>query len=221
MLRRMAALLELILPPACASCGASTGLLCDSCVGGFRRATDERNRFAAADPGVLVGDALRLGVAAFAYDGTLRRALLGLKYGGAARLATPLAAAAEASFLALLAVTGRLPLVPVPIHAERRRLRGYNQAELLARALATRTNLPLSQPLTRKRPTTRQHRLDRAARLRNLREAFSVAPAIRAPRMVILVDDIITTSATLEACALALRAAGCEAVYGFALAREV
>ena len=81
--------------------------------------------------------------------------------------------------------------------------------------------LPAVDALDRIRPTTKQHRLDRLARLRNLRAAFSVRSGAAVPTVAILVDDIITTTATLEACASVLREAGCEAVYGFAIAREV
>ena len=82
-------------------------------------------------------------------------------------------------------------------------------------------HLPALDALDRVRPTTKQHRLDRLARLRNLRDAFALRPGVRAPSVCVLVDDIITTTATLEACGSVLREAGCEAVYGFAIAREV
>ena len=70
-------------------------------------------------------------MAAFAYEGTLRRALAGLKYGSAARVAGPLAERASARFGDLAAVAGSAVLVPVPIHPQRLRERGYNQAALL------------------------------------------------------------------------------------------
>ena len=118
-------------------------------------------------------------------------------------------------------MSGRLPIVPVPVHPDRRRERGYNQAALLAGWLGRSAGLPVTEALVRGRATTRQHRLDRAGRLRNLRDAFRLAEGARPPPSVIVVDDILTTSATLEACAGVLRDAGCRAVYGFAVAREV
>jgi ComF family protein len=121
----------------------------------------------------------------------------------------------------LTAVCGPLPLIPVPVHPDRLRERGYNQAALLALGLAVHRRLPVLELLTRGRPTTKQHRLDRAARLRNLRAAFVLRDSARPPPKVIVVDDILTTSATLEACAATLLAAGCDQVYGFTLAREV
>ena len=214
-------LLDLLLPAACAGCGRYGATLCGSCVSGLRPPAAPADRFLAPDPGVVVGDALELAVAAFAHEGTLRRALAGLKYGSAARVAGPLAERAAARFGDLAAVAGSAVLVPVPIHPQRLRERGYNQAALLAAGLSRASGLPTADLLVRRRATTRQHRLDRAARLRNLRDAFAVRPDARAPPVVILVDDILTTSATLEACAAVLSSAGAAHVFGFAVAREV
>ena len=215
------ALLDLLLPPACASCGRSGAILCNQCLHRFSVASRPAERFLAPDAGVAMGESLCLAIAAFAHEGPIRRALAALKYTGAARVA-PILAHASATHLAdLLAISGPASLVPVPVHRERRRARGYNQAELIARELARSMRLPALDALDRVRPTTKQHRLDRLARLRNLRDAFSVHPGAAVPPVAILVDDIITTTATLEACASVLREAGCEAVYGFAIAREV
>ena len=217
----MAALLDLILPPACAGCGRSGALLCPACLASFTPASRSEDRFVAPDAAIVVGDALVLAVAAFAHAGPMRRALAALKYSGASRLAPILGRAAATALAPLLAVSGPAVLVPVPVHRERQRSRGYNQAELIARALARTTGLPIRDLLERVRPTTKQHRLDRAARLANLRGAFASRRGTAQPNAVILVDDIITTTATLEACASVLREAGVEAVYGFAVAREV
>lgn len=175
----------------------------------------------APDAAVVLGDALLLGIAAFAYAGPMRRALAALKYAGAARLAPILADAALPALETLARVSGAVTLVPVPVHEERRRERGYDQAELIARALARASGAPCERVLERIRPTTKQHRLDRAGRLANLRHAFRVRPGVPVAQTVIVVDDIVTTTATLEACASVLRDAGCDRVYGFALAREV
>ena len=214
-------LLELLMPPACAACGRSGALLCRKCLDGFSAPSTPADRFLSADGGVVVGESLWLAAAAFAYQGPMRRALAALKYTGASRLAPTLAGAALPALRTLELVTGPASLVPVPLHPERRRARGYNQAELIARRLGALAKLPFADPLVRTRPTTKQHRLNRAARLHNLRGAFAVAPGAVVPPVVILVDDIITTTATLEACASILRDAGCEAAYGFAIAREV
>ena len=214
-------LLELLLPPACAGCGRFGRVLCADCVAGFRNAGAPEDRFAAADPGLLVGDALELAVAAFAHAGTLRRALQRLKYGGSGQIARPLARAAAPALEALTRICGPLPLVPVPVHAARQRQRGYNQAALLACALGSTAGVPVLDILERRRPTARQHGLGKAARLHNLRGAFALRAGARVPPRLILVDDILTTSATLESCAGVLRSAGATSVCGFAIAREV
>ena len=214
--------IDLILPPACAGCGSAGMLLCARCVAACRPASDPVGRFVAADPGVVIGEELTLALASHAHAGPMRKALARLKYEGAQRLARPLAAAALPTMRTLLAISGPAVIVPVPVHRERRRERGYNQAELIATALGSALGLPSSDLLERVRPTTKQHRLDRAARLANLREAFALRQGVRSvPSPVIVVDDIVTTTATLEACASILRAAGVKDVYGFALAREV
>ena len=214
-------LLDLLLPGACAGCGRYGELLCAACVLSLRPASAASDRFAAADPGVVVGDALELAMAAFVHDGTMRRALQRLKYGGAGRLAAPLAAAATPALRRLVMQSGPAPLVPVPVHAIRRRQRGYNQAELLSMELGRLTGLQVVDLLVRHRPTTRQHGLGRAARLHNLRGSLAIRSGAQLPATVIVVDDILTTSATLEACAETLRSHGISRVFGFAVAREV
>jgi len=213
--------LDLLLPPACAGCRRSGAVLCAACVDSFAPPSRADDRFVAPDAGAIVGTDLLLALAAFAYAGPMRTALAALKYGGAPRAARPLAEATMPALRRLLLISGPISLVPVPVHATRRRERGYDQAELLARELARLSGLPMVSSLARVRETTKQHRLDRAARLRNLRDAFAVRVPPSLPRRVILVDDIVTTTATLEACASVLRAAGCGEVYGIAVAREV
>ena len=212
-------LLDLLLPPACAACRRSGALLCPACLAAFETPSRPEDRFVAPDSGIVVGGELTVGMAAFAHEGTVRRALAALKYSGASRLAPILARAAAPTLSNLLEVSGPATIVPVPVHRERQRVRGYNQAALIAWELAAATRRPTAELLQRTRPTTKQHRLDRAARLANLRGAFAAHASV--PARVIVVDDIITTTATLEACASVLVEAGAGEVYGFAVAREV
>jgi ComF family protein len=213
--------LDLVVPPACSGCGQWGALVCDGCRRSFTPPGRNDDAFLMANPGAVVGEALTLAAAALTYDGPLRRCLARLKYVGTRRVATTLADAARPAFDRLLAISGRVPIAAVPAHPERLGERGYNQAALLADALASRADLQRIDPLVRRRSTERQHRLDRAARLRNLESAFAVASGARVPTALIVVDDILTTSATLEACARVLRRHGAELVYGFAIAREV
>jgi ComF family protein len=114
--------------------------------------------------------------------------------------------------------------VPVPASPDRVRERGYDQAALIATETARRLSLPVIEALERTRATTAQFDLDRAARATNLVDAFRVrdlvvANAVRG-RWLVLVDDVITTGATLAACAAALLDAGALAVSAIAVARE-
>jgi ComF family protein len=106
----------------------------------------------------------------------------------------------------------RALLVPVPLAASRQRQRGYNQSECLARALAPQWNVPVrADLLMRSRSTQTQTRLTPEERVRNVHGAFAVAASARTTLRgshVVLVDDVVTTAATLNACAAVLHDAG-------------
>lgn len=222
-------LLDLLLPPSCAGCGRYGEVVCGPCRASLCPLWTSCSAFLAPDPGVVIGDALTVAVAAVAHREAAQRILRRLKYGGGRRLAEPLADVALPALERLLVISGPAVLVPVPLHEARQRDRGYNQAALLAASLARRTGLAVWPVLVRARATERQHSLDRASRLRNIRQAMALDPSLTAgagrtghsPTAAIVVDDILTTGATLEACAATLQAAGVERIYGFAIAREV
>jgi ComF family protein len=114
-------------------------------------------------------------------------------------------------------------LVPVPVHAERRRERGFDQAELLASSMSRHLGLPVLRAVRRATATHAQHGLARHARAGNVGRAFAVPEghvAAVTGRWLVLVDDVVTTGATLTACAQALYGAGAAAVSAICLARE-
>jgi len=109
-------------------------------------------------------------------------------------------------------------LVPVPVHPSRRKERGFNQAELLARRIGEHLGIAVcSTMLVRNKKTMPQKGLDPAGRLKNLEEAFSAGEMIKEVESVILVDDIYTTGSTIEACTRALKKAGIKRVYFLAI----
>nr|WP_246189295.1 ComF family protein [Pseudoxanthomonas kalamensis] len=111
-------------------------------------------------------------------------------------------------------------LLPIPLHARRLRRRGYDQALELARPLARQLGIPLlGDALVRRQHTAAQSELDAGARHRNLRGAFRVTEGAALPAHVVLIDDVMTTGATLHAAALALRRAGVARVDAWVCAR--
>jgi ComF family protein len=157
---------------------------------------------------------------ACAFEGPVRRAVHALKYRGA-RNHAPLLADLLARAVSL-SLGGIDVLVPVPLAAGRRRSRGFNQSELIARDVGTRLGIPVAPGLVmRTRETDAQVGMG-AARRENVTGAFRLATGVSlVDRYVALLDDVTTTGATLRACAEPLAAAGAAAVIGLAVAKEL
>jgi len=143
-----------------------------------------------------------------------------LKFGGATVMARALGELA-APLLAGPEFSGTDIIVPVPLHFHRRWQRGYNQSELLAKFLGRKLGIPCRTPLKRVRATRRQATLPREDRLRNLTGAFAVGrPASVTGKKILLVDDVLTTGATLHAAAQTLLDAGAAEINVFVAARR-
>jgi ComF family protein len=154
--------------------------------------------------------------APFVYGGPIAAAITRFKYTPVPELARPLGAllAREVERFSFDAIDA---VVPVPLHVSRLYERGFNQAALLAAPVSRTLGLPhLARALERTRATEKQADLDRSARLRNVDAAFRARS--RVPARILLVDDVRTTGATQNACAKALRAAGCTDVRCLVLA---
>jgi ComF family protein len=217
--------MDLAFPARCPGCGAEGPPICRACL----PALDTRHDLPAGVPIGLPSDVppplLQLEWCA-PFTGVVRRALHELKYSGEQRLAVPLGAAVARRWAR--AGAGGDVLVPVPVHEERARRRGYDQAELIARAAARQLRLPCAPILERARATTAQFDLDRAERATNVAGAFRLksrgghAQGDRplAGRWIVLVDDVVTTGATLAACTAPLLDAGAVGVSAITVARE-
>lgn len=159
-------------------------------------------------------------VPACRYTGVVRELLHRFKYGREECLAVPLGDLLGRAFGdERLSASSFRALVPVPLHPMRQRERGFNQAELLAGRVRGGCGLPVRRLLRRIRSTAPQARYDREERMRNLQGAFVARVEGEPGGDYLLVDDVSTTGATLDACALALRSAGAGRVFAMVVAR--
>ncbi len=221
-------LLNLIFPARCPLCGrvSDGGVshpLCRDCWGKIRRYEGASCRACGVPlpsaQATLCRSCLRkeppfTGVLYFGlYEGALREAIHLLKFRGIKRLSVPLTA-----LLAQLPGPEADVIVPVPLHEKGLKDRGFNQAAVMARQLSRRWGIPLLQDCLRKvRQTSPQTGVTGQERLKNLRGAFEVSRPVASLR-VVLVDDVITTGATMRECGRTLLKAGAREVTAVALA---
>ncbi len=195
--------LAMILPPLCPLCGKPqlSGVLCPGCVG-WRAEID----------GIR---------SPFRFEGVMRQAVYQLKYRNLRALAAYLARMLN-DYLVANPLPGDV-LVPVPLHRKRIRERGYNQSGLLAKELGKLCNLPVENNcLIRQENTPPQTRTATVEERKiNVSGAFGCLNERLKGRQVILVDDVATSGATLDACAAALKESGVASVWGLVLAREI
>lgn len=151
--------------------------------------------------------------AAYPYDGVARRLVLGLKFEGMREAAELLA-----ETMAGLRAGGEELVVPVPTTRRRLRERGYNQAALLAQAVARRRGLPCAQALTREDSRAAQTTLPASGREKNVKGCMRAGECVRG-RRILLVDDVYTTGSTAREAARALREAGAESIGALVAAR--
>ncbi len=221
------AALDLLFPPRCVICKRVGQELCPGCMAEFHPVGDSVCRIC-GEPRAMPGLCSRCAAnppayksvsSAYRFDGGIRQAVHVLKYKGRRGLAVPLAAAAAQR---LPAPARTVAICPVPLHPARQAERGYNQARLLAVELASCWGLAClpEEALRRTRSTNSQVGLDYDARQSNMRQAFSAAPALVGGSAILLMDDVCTTGATMEACGAALYARGAKSVWGLAVARS-
>lgn len=222
----MPALLDLLLPPRCCGCGRPGSLLCGTCLAAVQAwpptcpACDGPSDAGATHPACRTRSPLAGQAAAGVYAGPLAAAVRALKYRGRRGLARPLAELLAAG--PLKPIPAPELVVPIPLHPDRERSRGYNQAALLGKELARLLGVPCEpRGLVRTRPTASQVGLSAAARRENVRGAFRCPrPDLVQGRRVWLVDDVITTGATAAEAAQTLRRAGARQVWAVAVAHD-
>lgn len=208
-------------PYACLGCGNEGPLLCKSCYGRLPPIAGRCFHCLKPTPGnsscanCRQASGLYVVMAAAAYDGVARELVWRLKFEGAQAAAKLMAR----QMVTLVPDIGDAAIVPVPTATSRVRRRGYDQARLLARALSRQSGLPML-PLLARRGQHHQVGADRATRLAQLSGAFRVPhPVLAHDRHLILVDDVLTTGATLTAAAAALHATGARRVSALTFAQ--
>lgn len=225
--------LDLFFPPHCAGCQRIGHLLCPHCLETMRPLTVPLCQHCGTPlpvPGAICAicqhqrlalDGLR---SLHLHQGPLRSAIHALKYIGQQRLAEPLGQLLAEAFTHYGLHSEAI--IPLPLHVQRQRERGFNQACLLARICAERLRLPcLNNFVIRQRATRAQVGLNAYQRRQNVAGAFALAPGVQPGtlpyRSVLLIDDVCTTGATLEACAALLYSAGLRKIQALVLAQAV
>ena len=218
--------LDMVFPPRCVACKEFGAYICPACRPLIARAEAPRcDHCWSPDEGAKCEScrhrppAFRAARSAFVYEGPARDAVLALKFHGLAAIAKTMAVPMAERLVAWDPPVSAI--VPVPLAPSRRRARGYNQSDLLAREIARIAGLPVEAgAVVRRRATPPQvGQPDWEARRENVARAF--APGRRPlDGGVLLIDDVITTGATLDACARVLLGTGAGPVFALTFARE-
>lgn len=212
-------ILDLLFPIECCGCGREGSWLCPGCAKKLQFGTKEDLQIPALDRIFIAGD----------YDDKLLADLIKkFKYNFIAALGRPLAEflcrywsgqLALSEFPAAEAIAANPIVIPIPLSPRRRRWRGFNQAEILANALAAYYHYERSNGLKKNKHGLPQASLDGLARKNNIQGSFNyTGPDLRG-RTVIIVDDVATTGATLNEAALIIRQQGAAKIYGLVLAK--
>lgn len=236
MRRFIEGLLDLVFPPRCSFCGAGIngGLSCDKCLGDVHFISRPLCPQCGLPHGVegapdhLCGDCIRAGEAPYSqarsmavYSGPVLELVHRFKYAGKRPSGEALGKMMVARAGGLFEMANFDMLVPVPLHRDRLKQRGFNQSLVLAREIARSYGLPVDfESLRRVRDTGPQAALGGADRLGNVKGAFAAAAPVRG-RRILLVDDVFTTGSTVWECARVLAGQGAREVAVYTAARAV
>lgn len=223
------AALDILFPPYCVGCGKEGAFICLACRRALPRITPPVcPKCGRPQPsGILCPDCVDWQAAIdgirspFRFEGAMREAIHQLKYQNLRALAAPLAEMLQ-EYLNASPLDVDV-LAPVPLHRKRLRERGYNQASLLAQELGKLIDIAVKDDvLVRQRHTLPQARTANAAeRKLNIADSFTCRDNRLKGRKVLLLDDVATSGATLDACAAVLKANGAASVWGLVMAREI
>jgi competence protein ComFC len=211
-------LLNLLFPKKCYGCSASDTWLCSKCLESLQEYQGEIPR--------AMNNRCDLIIAGQYQDPVLNKLIIDFKFGGNQELSKPLSKVIIKELDKKITINsltgnnwGELIIIPVPLHIKRKKWRGFNQSELLAKELSNYYNWPISLKLIKFRKTAIQSELSEEKRLDNQKNAFKWTGANFQEQAVLLIDDVITSGATLNEVELALIKAGAKRVIKIALAK--
>lgn len=223
--RAAAPLLDLIFPRTCAGCGREGGYLCDECEATIPRLEPPQCSLCSAPSRSSLCAWCKAAnqpfngiTAPYRWTGVVQELVYSLKYRNV-RASAPRLAELMSAHLADKSISADT-IAPVPLHPSRERERGYNQSELLARSISKSTGIPIeSGVLARTRNTTPQVSMSTPEeRRRNVVGAFECVGDVAGKR-VLLIDDVVTTGATVAECSAQLRQAGAVSIWVLSLGR--
>lgn len=221
-------ILDIFFPKRCVSCSKFGKYVCDTCLAELKPITNficpmcERASFdGKTHPGCRTRYSLDGLTSFYRYEGPVKAAIKRLKY-------KPYIS--ELGIILLISILSSIEsnefsdfvVIPVPLHPKRERNRGFNQAALIGRELASRFNLQFNEKLIKRVKNTKpQVELKGDDRRKNIQDAFAVSPnyTLDAKRYVLLIDDVWTTGSTMRACANVLKRAGAKRVWAITIAR--
>lgn len=217
--------LDFLFPRRCVGCGLVGSYVCHKCKKNIKVIVRPLCPFCAKQaiggkthPGCVKRYGLDGLVAACRYEGVAKKLVRKLKYHWV-RDVEGVMGDILVSQMWRFDLPANLILVPVPLHSSRKRERGFNQAQLIAKDLSVRFGVKLADHLVRSRRTESQVKLNRKGRIANVAGAFAVVGDLRVRGTVVLVDDVYTSGATMNECAKVLKKAGAKSVWGMVLCR--
>lgn len=217
-------LLNLFFPLHCLGCGREGFWLCEECYQKLKFPDERQSRRQKYN--LVIPDLNKIFIAGdYDHDPLLATAIKRFKYNfisDLGKILTRFLSAGWEKQLASSPLTTNMPVplvIPIPLSKKRWRWRGFNQAEIIAREFSANFNYDLNLGLKRVKHQRPQAELSEAERLNNIQGVFAWTGADLSGRVIILIDDVVTTGATVNEAARILRAAGADKIYGLVLAK--
>jgi len=191
-------LLDILFPKKCVGCGKQGKYVCEKCE-------------------LYIVDALQLPgfTALWEYNGIIKELIHRIKFNGEYDIIKELVGKKD------FEIAEDATITYVPMHIKKQKKRGFNQAEIIAREIGKKVNRPVVKMLERTKKTSDQAKLDKTARLENVRNAFQICVKPGFTQNVLLIDDVYTSGATMQECSKVLRKSGINNISYFTLARTV